>query len=415
MNELHPLSSAHDQPKTSPQSSRWSRRFSGRRLSGRPFSAPVARVGRLAVATGALLALGLGTGASAIELDPAAAERLAAAQLDAQVVTAPMALGPGMEEWVAERIKDNAPDEIRLKRLLRELYENEELNFEYQEGHTATVAETFETGRYNCLSFSMLYVALARSIDLEAFYLSIRRDQDFRKVGDLVVLTRHITAGYGSNFTDRTVLEFDVGPEIDYAAAEPISDTEALALYYSNRGAELLRQSKLEEAQENLEIAIALAPEIAQTWVNIGVVHRRLERFEQARVAYERAAELERNNVAAYQNLVILLRRQGLNDAAAELIDFLDRMGNRNPFTYLALGDFSLEDGQLTEAGRFFRKAHRLARDEAETHAALGLWSMLVGKTSRARSWLRSAQEIDPNNSRTVRLAARLESRTANL
>ena len=144
MNEMHPLSSEHDQPQTSPQPSKWS-------------------AGRLAVVTGAVLALVLGTGASAIELDPAAAERLAAANLDAQVVTAPMTLAPGMQEWAAERIKDNAPDEIRLKRLLRELYENEELNFEYQEGHTATVTETFETGRYNCLSFSMLSIKLDSS------------------------------------------------------------------------------------------------------------------------------------------------------------------------------------------------------------------------------------------------------------
>jgi len=79
------------------------------------------------------------------------------------------------------------------------------------------------------------------------------------------------------------------------------------------------------------------------------------------------------------------------------------------------LGDFSLEDGQLTEAGRFYRKAHRLARNEAETHAAMGLWSMLVGKTSRARSWLRSAQEIDPSNGRTTRLASRLEGGSVNL
>ncbi|MEO1369537.1 MAG: tetratricopeptide repeat protein, partial [Acidobacteriota bacterium] len=235
--------------------------------------------------------------------------------------------------------------------------------------------------------------------------------QDFRKVGDLVVLTRHITAGYGSNFVDRTILEFDVGPDVDYAAAEPINDTKALSLYYSNRGAELLREEKFEAAEDNLKTAILLAPEVAQSWVNLGVVHRRMDRFAEARASYEEAIRLERDNIPAYQNLVILLRREGQLDAAAELIDVLDDSGNRNPFTFLALGDFSLEDGQLTEAGRFYKKAHRLARDEAETHAAMGLWSMLIGKHDRARRWMRSAQDLDPENGRTQRLAARIEAR----
>ncbi|MEM1179029.1 MAG: tetratricopeptide repeat protein [Acidobacteriota bacterium] len=367
-----------------------------------------------AVAIMAVVILALAPAAAAtgtLALDEDTLSRLRQARVDPATITAPMAIEPAMKAWAEERVQRGAPDPVRLKRLLRELYEADDLNFEYQEGYTATVAETFATGRYNCLSFSMLYVALARSLGLEAFYLSIQRDQDFRRVGDLVVLTRHITAGYGSNFVDRTILEFDVGPDVDYAAAEPITDREALALFYSNRGAELLREEKFDAAEENLRTAVLLAPEIAQTWVNLGVVYRRVDRFDEAREAYEKAISLERDNVAAYQNLVILLRRQGKDDAAAELIDVLDNFGNRNPFTFLALGDFSLEDGKLTEAGRFYRKAHRLARYEAETHAAMGLWSMLIGKHDRARRWMRSAQDLDPENARTRRLAARLEAR----
>ena len=333
--------------------------------------------------------------------------RLAASGLDPQAIEAPMKLGSGMAEWANERVQRGGPDNVRLKRLLRELYENDEIAFEYQEGYTGTVGETFRTGRYNCLSFSMLFVALARELDLPAFFLSISRDQTFRRDGDLVVLTRHITAGYGS-FADRTVLEFDVGPQIDYAAAAPIDDVEALALFYSNRGAELLREDRLAQAEEMLDIAVLLAPDIAQSWVNLGVAQRRQERFAEAKQSYEQAIKLERDNIAAFQNLLILLRRQGDHDSADELISLLDRRGNRNPFTFLALGDFSLEDGRLSEAGRFYRKAHRLARDEAETHAALGLWSFLVGKTDRARSWLRSAREIDADNERVDRLERRL-------
>ncbi|MEO1368603.1 MAG: hypothetical protein AAFX50_15625, partial [Acidobacteriota bacterium] len=133
-------------------------------------------------AAAAVAVAGLASAAGAVTLTDDALTRLRGAGVDPADVTAPMDLTPEMQAWAEERVQRGAPDEIRLKRLLRELYEADDRNFLYQEGYTATVAETFATGRYNCLSFSMLYVALARSLELEAFYLSIKRDQDFRKV-----------------------------------------------------------------------------------------------------------------------------------------------------------------------------------------------------------------------------------------
>ncbi|MEM6796154.1 MAG: tetratricopeptide repeat protein [Acidobacteriota bacterium] len=359
------------------------------------------------------LALGLlaaGAAPAAAILTPEAELRLREAGHDPAEIKSPLNTDEEMRAWARKVIPAGMPEPDRLKLLLELLHESSRFDFEYQAGYTATVPETFRNGRYNCLSFSMLFVELARSLGLPASYLSIRRDHSFRRDGDLVVLTRHITAGYGG-FADRTVLEFDVGPEVDYQAAVSITDTEALALFYSNRGAELLRNDQLEAATDKLRIAVLLAPEIAQSWVNLGVVHRRLDRFVEARDAYERAAALERDNIAAYQNMVILLRRSGELEAAQELIDLLDSHGNRNPFTYLTLGDFSLEDGRLSEAGNFYKKAHRLARGEADTNAAIGLWALLVGKTARAESWLRKAKKIEPKNERVVRLSARIEAK----
>lgn len=328
--------------------------------------------------------------------------------LDPGEITRPLAITEEMRSWALEKVTRSAPEGTQLKILLESLRSSERLNFEYQAGYTGTAAEAFSSGRYNCLSFSMLFVGLARALGLPAYFLDVKQVESYERQGDLVVLTRHITAGYGG-VKDRAILEFDVGAEINYLLAEPVSDLEALALFYSNRGTELLRIDEREKALEMLEIAVVLGPKIAQSWVNLGVVHRRMGQVEKAEEAYLEALEVEAGNSAAYENLAALLRLQGERDAAGEMLELLHKRRNRNPFTYLALGDLNMEEGRIEEAGSFYRRALRLAKNEAETHAAMGQWALAAGKEEKARGWLERARSLDLYNERTSDLENRLQ------
>ena len=128
-----------------------------------------------------------------------------------------------------------------------------------------------------------------------------------------------------------------------------------------------------------------------------------------AEAAYRRALEVDPSTVTAYQNLSALLRMVGREQEAEELLALVDRSGNRNPFSYLALGDLSLRLGRLEEAGRFYRRAVRLDPTQAESEAALGHWALAAGKTREAQKHLRKAQQIDPKNARVDDLAKRLQ------
>jgi tetratricopeptide (TPR) repeat protein len=327
--------------------------------------------------------------------------------LDPEEITRPLRLNEEMRAWVEKTVPRAGPESTRMKILFDALKNSQAFDFQYQAGYTGTIEEVFETGKFNCLSFSLMFVSLAREVGLQAYLLNLKQDQDFERVGDLVVVSRHLTAGHGP-LADRTVLEFDLGPEVNYQLADPITDLEALALYYSNRGAELLRGGEVAAAAESLEIAVTLVPELAQAWVNLGVVRRRLGDLPGAEEAYVRAIDLEHGNLPAYHNLMTLQRLQGRKNAAAETIALLDRRHNRNPFTYLNLGDLSLEEGRLEESERFYRRALRLARYEAEPHAAMGQWALAAGKADKAREWYDKAREIDPDNERVAELGERL-------
>ena len=356
-----------------------------------------------------------GTGCATLRLPGAPIsfeEQIARLGMAPEDLIDPDRVTPEMAAWVKQRVPPGQPDLEQLHRLLAALHQRKDLNLRYVGGYTATAEEAFATGDANCLTFSQLIVGLAREIGIPAYYLAVDEVQRYDKEGDLVVVSGHVTAGFGTG-PEVQFLEFRVGPDVDYRSARKISDLEALALYYSNRGAELLREGRAGEAREWLATSVRLDPQNPGSWVNLGVALRRTGILSRAEAAYRKAIEISPDFLMAYHNLARLLELRGREDAAWEVLRQLDRRGNRNPFAYLALGDASLTRGDLEQAGRFYRRAVRLADGNAEIEAAMGLWWLEEGRPNEARAWLERAQRLDPAHPRVRELETRLEGRVS--
>jgi tetratricopeptide (TPR) repeat protein len=320
----------------------------------------------------------------------------------------PFELTPEMRDWLRHTAELGGDPDNRLDQLLRSLLHRGESPLVYESGHTGSAREVWETGKANCLAFTHLFVGMAREVDLPVYYLRVSDLQSFEKDGDLVIASEHITAAYGPA-NQRRVLDFSDRPVTPYHFVEPISDLTAVALYYSNRGAERIREGRNGEALVALDTAVRLAPELSDAWVNYGVALRRSGRSREAESAYRRALELDPAQLSAYQNLAALLDLQGRRDEARDLLAITDRGANRNPYSYLVLGDLSLRRGRLDEAERFYRRALRLDPEQAESNAALGQWALSAGKPREARSWLKRAEKLDPANPRVGELSRQIK------
>lgn len=323
--------------------------------------------------------------------------------LDPAKLQMPDRLTEEMRVWAASQIDPGSPSEMQLQQQLEAMGDPEKLGLVYAEGRTGTAKETFDTGKANCLAFTQLFVALTRDLGLSTYYMNIPEVQGFRKKGDLVVVSGHVTAGYGG-LGERHILEFGVVSPENYGRARPISDIEALARYYANRGAELLQEGDTSAELAMSRLALELEPELADGWANLGVALRRSGDAAGAEEAYKAAIDVDSDHFVAYHNLSLLYRLRGEKDAAGKLLELLDRRDNRNPFIYLDLGDAALRDGRLDEAKRFYRRATRLGDDLAEPRAALGLWAFRQGDVDEARRWLRRARKLDPEEPRTREL-----------
>ena len=308
---------------------------------------------------------------------------------------APVELDAEMRSWAHHSVTASGTAEERLELLLEAILNRQEAPFIYAGGKTNSIAEAWRTGQANCLSFSHLFVALAREIGLDAYYLRVRDIASFGREGDLVVSSDHVTAAWGPT-PIRRVLDFTDRPVRDYHLVEPITDLTALALHYSNLGAESIRRGEIGEARELLELATRIDDELADGWVNLGVARRRLGDLDGAEAAYRRALEADPEIAPAYHNLAGLLDVRGRTEEAKKLLGLADRRSNRNPWSYLALGDLALGEQRFEEAERLYRRARTLAPDNPEAMAALGDAALATGRARDARRWFRKANALDP-------------------
>jgi tetratricopeptide (TPR) repeat protein len=281
---------------------------------------------RLSRVAGAALLLLCGCSTAARGPGEDLARTLSARGLDPQALTIPWKLPDELRGWAHAQVPRGTPREKRLDVLLRAMTDPRRLDLQYEAGQTATAAEAFASRRANCMGFSSLFVGLAREVGMPVFFLLVEDVERFERDGDLLVVSGHITAGFEDEGGLR-ILDFTPGIQPNYRNVERLPDLRALALFHSNRGAELLRAGQREEALEWLGKATAIDPDLTDGWINLGVVRRRSGDAAGAEAAYRRALAADPRSAAAYQNLSSLLRSQGRGREADELQDLAARFG----------------------------------------------------------------------------------------
>jgi Flp pilus assembly protein TadD len=323
-------------------------------------------------------------------------------------VVVPYRLSPEMKKWLNEHVpKALSENEDKILYLSRSLFATGQFKIDYVRGYTGTAMEVFETRQANCLAFTLLFIGMARELGVPAYFLEVRDSENYRKEGDLIVVSDHVAVGYGPTH-DLRIIDFGAREDAPYRRITLIDDYRAIAMFYSNRGAEELRSGRFEEALDWLRSAVAIDPGYAGSWVNLGVAWRRSGDVDNAEIAYRTALELDLQSTSALQNLAALLHFKGEEEEALDLLAMADRASNRNPFTYLTLGDLNMRHGRLDEAGRFYKKALKRQGENAESLAAMGLWSLEQGDQKEARDWLERAEVLDKDAPRVALLRRRL-------
>ena len=317
-------------------------------------------------------------------------------------------LGPELESFIDARVRRNQPRSARLRNLLDAVFGKDGLGISYGALETKTPSETFATRSGNCLSFTILFVALARHVGLQAHFQEVSEILSWDRRGDVAVINRHMFAEVET--ADGTArVDFLPGVEKRYRSVRRVGERRVLAHYYSNVGAEALTAAELDRALELFARALEADDKLAAAWVNRGVALRRLGRLEEAEASYRRALEIDPNEISASSNLASLYRASGRDRQAGPFLKKVQRYQERNPFYHFRQAVEAVDRGQLRLAQRTLRRAIRLMPEEAMFRAELGRVRLRLGRPRQALRSFRKAVELADDEAQRARLAGLVE------
>ena len=314
--------------------------------------------------------------------------------IDPAQVIYPFEITEEMAAWAEEKLRGYTTlgPEIRLEVLQRAFFDPGEFEFEYDQDRTLTAEEAFATRHGNCMSFTSLFVSLSRSIGYPTFLLSVKRQPGITKDKGLVVVNRHVVAGFRAPSKVYT-FDFYFTNTSPYLSQRVIDDVEASAIYHTNIGGYAIRVDELDEAVRNLELAVVLAPRWAPAWVNLGVARARIDNQKGAFEAFQRALEVEPGNSSALVNLAKIYREQGRNEEADTAMRAAAE-STRNPFTLIAMADVEMTRGNLEAARQYLRRARWWYGKEPDVYHALSRLAHLEGDDKKATKYSERAVDL---------------------
>jgi tetratricopeptide (TPR) repeat protein len=274
-------------------------------------------------------------------------------------------------------VRDAPSDAEEVRRLAAAMLDPKRLALRYVPSVTTPAEETMRRSEGNCLALASVFIGLARAVGLQAFYIdaSIRVHSTRVAVDGTTVTEGHVSAlvktpsgNYGLDFTRLGTIQW----------YRVLSDVEALANYYNNRGFEMMDRAEVEGAavdwpavEREFRLAVKVLPSFARAWNNLGVAAARQGRAGEAVESYRAAIAHDPKLAAPHNNLGELhLARGELADAVREL-EAAASLAPAAPHVQYHLALARLRRGDRAGAREALRRALELRADYPEARALL--------------------------------------------
>lgn len=251
--------------------------------------------------------------------------------------------------------------EKRLQRLTAFMFEPWGLGMEYDDSQTRTIAQTFADRRGNCLSFTLVFVELARLAGLDARMQEAELGRLSMPDERTVLYTGHVNAVVRLGRRTRTV-DFDRNRALFPGSFRPVPKQRAMAHYYNNRGAELMAGPERGAADAYFDRAVRLDPSMVAAHSNRGVLHLRMGNPGRGLRHLHAALVLDPLEVSTLANLIALHRSQGNALPVANFEQRLQRIEGSDPYRYFIIGLQLQQRGGHAQALSWFQKASRVDR-----------------------------------------------------
>jgi tetratricopeptide (TPR) repeat protein len=318
----------------------------------------------------------------------------------------PLAMTEEMKTFFEERVDHRASPRQRVQLILSALFAEDGVAFTYR-NETRTAAETFERRSGDCLSFTNLFIAVARHFDLRVRFREVDIAPNWSQRGSVVVFNRHLNSlvSVGSQG-----LIIDLIPQINRVevSGRVVADERGFAHYYNNKGAESIAEGDLDSARDYFKKALDYEDDASFIWANLGVVQTHQKDLEGAEESYRRAMKLDKHDMVALTNLVRLLEKEGRYEEVPHLQERIKDFRNKNPYYHHSLGEEAFALGLYEESLQHYKNALRRKSDEPLFHHSMAKSYSQLGDLEKAIRHLKKARKYSPDEAGKTRYSQKL-------
>jgi Flp pilus assembly protein TadD len=319
-----------------------------------------------------------------------------------------LAVSDEMREFLDAHVTRTAGRVVRLRQLTAAIVGEDTFGLHYDET-TRTAPETFGARRGNCLSFSHMFVALAREIGLQARYQEVDTPPDWTFKDDAFVLNRHVNVLVDLGREGEHLVDFNLADFRTSYERRTISDARALAHHHNNVAVERMGAGDTAAALLHFRRATENDPSFSPAWTNLGTLYVREGHPRYAEAAYLQALRADAGDLVAMSNLANLYARRGDRRRADACRDRVAFHRERNPYYRYHLAREAFEAQDYDGAIGHLRYAIRRKKNEDRFYFLLGLSHLKKGDERQAQRWLALAEEVAATDALKRRYADKLE------
>ncbi len=316
-------------------------------------------------------------------------------------------LSPEMLEFLETNVYSNI-NRMKLNNLLAAIISNATFGLEFDDV-TRTAEETFERRLGNCLSFTSMFVALARQVGLTASYQEVDVPPEWTHEGGVFVLSRHVNVHIDLGKRGIQVVDFNIENFRTSYDRRVVSDRRASAHYYNNVGVERMQAGQTSESVRYFRKAIDQDYDFGPAWNNLGTLYSQSGHPLYAEAAYLQALEVNPREFVAMSNLVKLYERTDQLEQATQYRRQAMIHRIRNPYYRYHLARQAFFARDFDTAIRHLKFATDKKENEDTFYFLLGLSYLQKGDKAAARQWLAKAEEVAEDTAQQSKYHDKLE------
>jgi tetratricopeptide (TPR) repeat protein len=304
-------------------------------------------------------------------------------------------VSPEMKEFVRTHTFDKGGRSGKAWSLVYAALDPYLLDFYYDPQVTLPADEAFAARTGNCLTFSSLFIAMARNAGLEAWYQEIKIPAQWSNVNETLLVSMHVNAVVQDRVRQYTI-DVSRRQQQKNDVARRVDDLEARAQYFNNLGAGALTENDLARSFAYFKKALNTHSGLAYVWSNLGVVYRRNEQTSDAITAYRFALQLDPGLTVALNNLFSVYEEEGDLESAGALQKKVEKNRRKNPYYLHYLAEIANEEQRYSDAIRLLNRAILLDKNEYRFYYTLAQSQFYAGDAEIARASLDRARQLAP-------------------